>query len=339
MYRRNTTIVYDEPVNPQRRRLMGAALALGAGAALSRPLAAARGATVLGVIDADRPASRDAYARFVRAIRQRGLIERFGVRPVFIPADQTIAAELGDLPNRVRASGASIVVATSMPTALAIKSLDIPALFFAPRDPIAHGLVDSIQRPGGLMTGYVSRPPSIAKMMELAVDVAPRIKRVAVVTENMLSRDEGQGRASAQDGAARFGLSAEMFIIEERDAFEQFLDRRLRSFDALVMPWTRRPYEHFDYVIGELRRRRVIAILGSARQIRSGGLIGLYPDFDDSADVIARQLEALLLGVPPGEIPVERSRLFRLSINLSTAREIGMQLSAALIKRADVLVG
>ena len=318
--------------------MLATALGLAGAATCSRAIALARGRpAVVGVIDADRPASRDAYARFVRAIRQRGLVDRFGVRPVFIPADQTIEADLLDLPNRVRISGASIVVATSMPAALAAKRLNVPALFFAPRDPIAHGLVDSIQRPGGMMTGYVSRPPSIAKMMELAIDVAPKIKRVAVITEKMLSRDEGQGADSARDGAARFGLSAELLVIEERDAFRQFLDRRLRSFDALVMPWTRLPYEHFDHVLDELRRRRVIAVLGSSRQARGGGLIALYPDFDDSADVIARQLEALLLGVPPGDIPVERSRLFRMSINLATAREIGIQLSPALIKRADVL--
>ena len=309
-------------------------------AGLSARIASAspRAELVLGVIDIDRPGSHETFARFTRALNERRLVDRFGVRPVFIAADQSSEAELVDLPNRVRAAGASMVVATSMATAKAVRRLGIPALFFAPDDPVAHGIVDSLQRPGGLMTGYASRPPSIAKMLELLIDAAPAVRRVAVLTEGAPSRDKKQDSESMLDGAARSGLSAEMFIVEERETFDQFMASERSRFDALVIPNARLPFLFPDHVVSQVRRRRVVAVFGSASIVRRGGLMAMYPDFRDSPDVLARQLEAILSGSRPGDIPVERSRVFGISVNLSASREMGLRFPSALVKRANVVV-
>jgi putative ABC transport system substrate-binding protein len=66
--------------------------------------------------------------------------------------------------------------------------------------------------------------------------------------------------------------------------------------------------------------------------------MGLEAEISEGSGVFARQIEAIARGVPPGEIPVERARLFRLSLNLATARASGLRFPAALIKRADVIV-
>ena len=83
---------------------------------------------------------------------------------------------------------------------------------------------------------------------------------------------------------------------------------------------------------------RIPALYASTRNVRDGGLLGFEPDVTDAADSFARQLEAILSGVPAGDIPVERPRIYRLSLNAATARATGIRIAASVVKRADLVI-
>jgi putative ABC transport system substrate-binding protein len=323
---------------PSRRRvisLLGAGLACGLAARVAR---AGGGRRVVAYLDIDRPGARRGFADFVRALDERRLRERFGFDPLFVAVDQSRAEELAGIPARLRRMRPYAVVATSMQTALAVKALGVPALFFAPLDPVAFGLVPSLRRPGGTMTGYASRVPPVGKMLELLGEALPAARRVGVVADARFFSEQRIDRSTVAEAGGSLGFIAEPAIVEEREEFDDYLAQAVHRLDALLVPYTKVPFLHGEHVVARLKERRLPAVLGSARLVRAGGLVGMEPDYADADAVFARQLEAIALGTPPGEIPVERSRLFRVVVNLASAREIGVRLPLALVKRADVVL-
>lgn len=303
--------------------------------AAARPQPAPR--RIVAYLDIDRPGAREAYARFIRAADERQLRDRFGIEPMFVAVDQTSPAEVAALPARIRELRPFALVATSLPTIGVARDLGIPTVFFSPPDPVSTGIVQSLRRPGGTMTGYTGRLALVDKMLEALADGFPRAKAVAILVDGVYARTV-TSEAEIRRIAHEQGLKAEVVRIDTLDLWERFVATELTRFDALAIPYTVVPFLHGDRMIAEINQRRIPALFQSTRLVRAGGLMGVEAEISEGSAIFARQIEAIARGVPPGEIPVERARLFRLSLNLATARASGLRFPAALIKRADVIV-
>jgi len=174
-------------------------------------------------------------------------------------------------------------------------------------------------------------------MLEVFSDAFPSLRKVAVLTDRLFNAHEQSHESIRADGR-RAGIAIEEFLLEEKEEFDRMMASRAGGFDGFVVPYTKVPFLHSEHVVAELRKSRKPSILGSSRLVRAGGLMAFEPDYRDSDAVLARQIEAIAMGMSPALIPVERSRIFRLTVNLAAASAMGLKLPAVFVKRADVVL-
>lgn len=325
-------------VCPRRRAILAAAAGATALAALPwhARARAPQAERTIAFVDIDRPGARESFERMRRALAARRLPERFGVELRFVATDQTDAAALAALPGVLASLAPAAVIATSVPAAKVVASTGIPAVFFARGDPVQLGLVRSRQKPGAGMTGYFAPPPMMEKLLELAADAFPGRREVGVIVDRQFLEFFAD-RAAVE--AAAHGLRMRVRVLR-LDALGEIarVTPAMKQCEALVLPYTVVPFLHSEALARHVNGLRIPAVYASTRNVRDGGLLGFEPDVRDAADSFARQLEAILSGVRAGDIPVERPRLYRLSLNAATARATGIRVAASVVKRADLVI-
>jgi putative tryptophan/tyrosine transport system substrate-binding protein len=287
-------------------------------------------------IDIDTEGARAAFGRWLALLKERSVLERHRIDVVFLPVDQTDAKSLASLPERLVQLSPWIAVATSLPTVEAVRALQLPGLFYSPADAVTLTWVQSFERPGGRMTGYSGRLASLDKMVEVLSEALPARRQVGVLLDRLYARHVRTDEVIAW--ARGRGITLTLEHADTLEEFEDFQARRLRRYDAMVVPYTAVPFRHAEQVVAALDKGRIPAIHGSQRLAKLGGILALEADISDIPQVFARQLEAVASGTPPGDIPVERPRRYPLTVNLTAARAMGIQLSASLVKRADFVL-
>jgi putative ABC transport system substrate-binding protein len=245
-----------------------------------------------------------------------------------------IAAEL--VQHRV-----DIIVATSIAAVLACKQATtvIPIVFPLAGDPLATGLVASLARPGGNVTGLSNQGADLAgKRLEVLREVNPGLRRFAV-----LANAEYPGRiseiADIQTAARTLGLNLAVFEIRPAgDVSPVFDTMRKDGAEAL-------------YVVGDTfmnsNRARISTLAIQARlptiyvareYVEAGGLMSYGANIPHLFARAAELVDKILRGTKPGDIPVEQPTKFELVINLKTAKALGLIVPATLIARADEVI-
>jgi len=233
-----------------------------------------------------------------------------------------------------------VIVTVSTPSTLAAKQATsvIPIVFVAAGDPVGTGLVASLARPGGNITGTSAQTPELAgKRVELLRDVIPGLRRLAIMV-NVGNPASVLEMGEAQAAARKLGLEVTTSEIRRAEditpAFEALRDRA----DAL-------------YLCGEplmLANRTRINILvvgarlptmhGSREWVEAGGLIFYGPSFPDQLRRAADIVDKILRGAKPADIPVEQPIKFDLVINLTTAKVLGLKNPESFLLRADEVI-
>lgn len=312
-----------------------AAIAARPALALSEPATPAQ--RLIAFVDIVLPYARQGYERMQRTIAERGLPARFGAQLRFVPTNQTDPKSLAALPDTIRALRPAAIVATSVPTARAVRELGIPAVFFSRGDPVALGLVNSFRRPGGNLTGYAAIPPSVDKMLEILADAFPRLREIGVVIDRYFPGLLA-GDAALHAAARSRGMRLHVLQADSLEDLRALTSRSMARLNGLVVTYGVVPFLHSAPVVELINSLGIPAIYGSSRNVRDGGLIGFEADIAEAADSFGRQLEAILGGTRAGDIPVERPRIYRLSVNLGAARKAGLRVSPAFLKRADIVL-
>jgi len=215
----------------------------------------------------------------------------------------------------------------------------IPIVFALAGDPVATGLVSSLARPGGNVTGIsVFHPEISAKDLELLKGAVLRLSRVAVLynPDNPVTRstlDEARKAARA--------LSLELHVVEIRrpeqltSAFSSLRERRPGAVVALSDPV-------FGNALPDLAnlaaKSRLPTIYNRREFAEVGGLLAYGPNFSDNYRRAASYVDRILKGAKPAELPVEQPTKFELVINLKTARTLGMTIPQSLLSRADAVI-
>jgi ABC-type uncharacterized transport system substrate-binding protein len=215
----------------------------------------------------------------------------------------------------------------------------VPIVFANATDPVGGGLVASLARPGGNVTGFSQREFGLtAKSLELLKEIAPGVRRVAVL------RDSTTTGGAAQFGAiqtASAALGVELSPIDVRDAgeMERAVDTFARQVNGgLIATTSARLQLHRRLIIELAAKHRLPAIYPTRSNITDGGLMSYGPDQDEAYRRAAGYVDRILKGEKPGELPVQQPTKYELVINIKTAKALGLTVPDPLLARADEVI-
>ena len=234
-----------------------------------------------------------------------------------------------------------IVTAGGTLAALAAKQATrtLPIVFAAAADPVEGGLVTSLARPGGNITGPSSLTPALAgKCLELLKQAVPGVDRVAVLwLPGALGERTDKEMVTGADVAARaLGMRLQFVEAQGPDEFDRaFSDMsRARAGALTVLPSNRFLREH-RRLVDLAAKNRLPAVYASREFVDAGGLMSYGANQPDLFRRAATYVDKILKGAKPGDLPVEQPTKFELVINLKTAKALGLYVPPMLLARAD----
>jgi putative ABC transport system substrate-binding protein len=221
--------------------------------------------------------------------------------------------------------------------ALAQASGIIPIVFTAVGEPIFYGLVESLARPGGNVTGFSNFAPALGgELLALLKEMAPGVTRVAVMfnpdTDPAAMAFAGAAAASAQAQAVET-IFAPIYAPAEIEAVMAMLGREPGG--GLILPPNDLAAVHQQSVIELAARYRIPAIYGSRQFTSAGGLMSYGIDPIEQFRAVATYVDRILRGEQPAQLAVQAPTKFELVINLKTAQALGLEVPGTLRARAD----
>jgi len=299
---------------------------------------------VIGYLGIGTPDTEVSLAAFRQELSEIGYAENQNVtieyrwaegNPERFPA---LAAELVML--KINA----IVTAGGTLAALAAKraTATIPIVFTAVGDPVEEGLVASLARPGGNVTGFsVTLPDLIGKFLELLKEAVPRASRVALLLKPDAMPDRAREvRLKEADASAQaLGVKLQVFEARGREDFDGvFSDISKAGAGALVV-WPTPLFQLERRRLADLAaEHRLPAVFPFRSYVEAGGLMSYGPNPSALSRRAAIYIGKILKGAKPSDLPVEQPTKFELVINLKTARALGLALPASVLARADEVI-
>ena len=317
------------------------------GAAAAWPLAARaqqrggmRRVGVLMHLAADDPEGQSRLAAFLQGLQEAGWAVgrnvNIDVRWAAGEADRfrKYAMELVAL--------APDVILTSAPPsirAMQQATRTVPIVFVLVPDAVGTGIVDSLVRPGGNATGFMSYEYTLSgKWLELLKEITPGVTRAAVIRDAALSV-----------GPAQFGviqavapsLRVEVNPVNTRDAGE--IERAIAAFagspnGGLIVTASASAIAHRDLIVTLAARHKLPAVYHRRVYLTNGGLMSYGPDFTDQFRRAAGYVDRILKGEKPADLPVQSPTKYELVINLKTTKALGLDVPATLLARADEVI-
>ena len=234
-----------------------------------------------------------------------------------------------------------VLLTPGTPGALAFKNATktIPILFLDVTDPVAAGLVDSLARPGGNITGFSSIEAVLAgKRLELLKETVPKISRVAVLW-NPHDPSSAQQWKESQLAARELGLQLHSMEVGSADQLESAFKKanQVRS-SALFVISSALAFSNQNRIADLATKYRLPAIYTRRDFVDSGGLISYGSDQAERLRRAAAMVDKILKGTKPADIPVEQPTKFELVINLKAAKQIGVTIPPNVLARADKVI-
>ncbi len=283
-------------------------------------------------------------AHFWEAFRQRlrdlGYVEGQNLTLVFPPGEVRperlphLAAELVSLKVDV------IVAATSVAIQAAKEATKtIPIVMPVTNEPVEHGFVASLARPGGNITGLTLVSSELwGKRLQLLKTVVPRVSRIAVLSNPTSSGAPLQMRA-AEVAARTLGVRLQFLEVRGPDdvetAFEAATKDRAGALIALDDPLL---FTHRVRIVELAAKSRLPAIYGFSGFVQAGGLMAYAASVTDMYRRAATYVDKILKGAKPGDLPVEQPTKFELVINMKTAKALGLTIPQTVLLRATQVI-
>ena len=246
-----------------------------------------------------------------------------------------LAAELARLRTDVIVAGANAAVMAAKKA-----TRTIPIVMFLAFDPVGSGLVASLARPGGNITGLTltAGPEIYGKQLQLLKNAFPRVSRVAI----LVNRDSpSYARALGEIESAIRALGLQRQVIEVRDPGEfenAFAGLTTARPDAIFVPLDSMFYQHRVRLAHLAAKSRLPAMWGLREHAEAGGLMAYATDLNDLARRAATFVDKILKGTKPADLPVEQPTKFELVINLKTAKALGLTIPQSVLGRADEVI-
>jgi len=308
---------------------------VGAGAHAQQPARISR----IGIL---YPTSTSFFLPRVEAFRQRlrelGYVEGKNILIEYRYAEEKLE-RLPDLAAELVQLKVDVIV-TAGPGTLAAKkaSTTIPIVFGAASDPVGAGIVSSLARPGGNITGLSNIAQDLdGKRLELLKEAFPKVARVASLWQSV----RGGNRALTDMDAAAKALGLKLLSLEVRslDDFESSFTRAKRegaqalitSTGALINTQQR---QVLDFAV----KNRLPAMYAASEFVEAGGLMSYTPNYTDLFRRAADFVDKILKGTKPADLPVEQPTKFEFIVNLQAAKQIGLTIPSSVLARADRVI-
>ena len=231
-----------------------------------------------------------------------------------------------------------MIIAPNTPAAVAAKNATktIPIVFIDVTDPIAAGLVDSLPRPGGNITGFTTIGSVLAgKRLELLKETIPKLSRVAVLW-NPQDSSSAQSWKESQLPARELGLQLHSMEVSSADKYEAAFKEATKARSGALV-WMSSPLGSANQrlTVDLAEKYRLPAIYARRAVVENGGLMSYGIDLDEPFRRAAVFVDKILKGTKPADIPVEQPTKFEFVINLKTAKQIGLTIPPNVLARAD----
>ena len=295
---------------------------------------------VLMSLVADDSEGQGRVAAFRQGLQQLGSTDgrnvRIDVRWAAGDADliRRYAGELVALaPDVILAIGAAV----TGPLRQATRT--VPIVFVNVSDPVGAGFVASLARPGGNATGFMQFEYSLSgKWLELLKEIAPGVKRVAVIRDPDISAGTGQ-LGALQSVAPSFGVELSPVGVRDAAEIEQTLDSFAQgSNGGLLVTGSTLALVHRDLITALAARYKLPAVYFQRLFVFAGGLISYAPDPVEPFRRAAGYVDRILKGEKPADLPVQQPTKYELVINLKTAKALGLDVPPTLLARADEVI-
>ncbi len=319
---------------------LGAAATAWAFAARAQQAGRVRRIGVLMAITEDDPESHARLAAFAQGLQQSGWTIGQNIRIDYRWAGSNpddlrgYAAELVALAPEVILAHSSGAVARLLQA-----TRTIPIVFTVVADPVGAGFVESLARPGGHATGFTNFEYAFGgKWLELLKEIAPGVRRVAVL------RESGIAAGPAQFGAIQAvapSVGVELRPVDTHDPGE--IERAITEFargstGGLIVTGSAAATVHRKLIIALAARHRLPAVYNSRLYVTDGGLISYGNDNVDQFRRAASYVDRILKGEKPADLPVQAPTKFEMVINLKTAKTLGIEVPASVLARADEVI-
>jgi putative ABC transport system substrate-binding protein len=296
---------------------------------------------VIGVLGSTSRVALEGWFRPLESLRDAGFVEGRNLTIEYRFAEgnldrlPTLAADLVHL-------GVDVIFTTGTPGALAAKgaTTEIPVVFAIGGDPVQRGLVASLSRPGGNLTGFTGLADVVAaKRVELLHELMPSAKRIALLVNPAAPVNAQDAQAETEAAARFFGLEV---IVLKASTYAQFAPViagfKQTGADALVIGANPLFSSGVDE-LGELvLRHRVPAIYAYHGFVAAGGLMGYGSNDPNVFSQVGTYLGRILKGDKPADLPVQLVTKVELIINLRTAKALGLTFPLTLLARADEVI-
>jgi putative ABC transport system substrate-binding protein len=318
-----------------RRDFIGAVAALAAaGLALAQPSVRLYRIGILS-----QAWSRERLSALLNALSELGYVEgrntRFDIQYANGRTDL-----LANLADELVARKVDLIVAIGNVEILAAKhaTSSIPIVMVVSSAPVETGLIDSLSRPGGNVTGTTLQAPEIAgKFLELLKETVPNLKQVALLWDPDYPGLELY-RLEAERAARALGIELTLLPIRTLADLEGAFARLAADRPhALFVSPTGPIYDNRARVVAFAARERLPAIYASKVIVSEGGLMSYIADFDLLARRDAAIIDRIFKGARPSDLPVEQPTRYELVINLKTAKALGLAIPANVLARADLI--
>jgi putative ABC transport system substrate-binding protein len=236
-----------------------------------------------------------------------------------------------------------LILGSGVTAALAAKraSTTIPIVMASAGDPVGAGLVASLARPGGNVTGLASLGPELnTKRLEILKDAVPKLARVGLL--------QGRGGGIATDlqlkelRPAALALKLKLEEIEihfDPKGFESaFQTAKQKQVGAIITPASRALFAERKQIVELAGKYRLPAIYPQREFIDEGGLMSYGADYEDLYRRAAGYVDKILKGAKPADLPVQQATKFEFVINLKAAKQIGLTLSPEFLSRANQVI-
>ena len=289
------------------------------------------------------PISVHGVEQFTRGLLEQGYVDGKNITIEYRYAnldDNRLRLLAGELTH----SNVDVIVVGGTQAALAVQQATktIPIVVAVMADPVADGLVATLARPGGNITGVTFLAPELTpKRLQLLREMIPHISRLAVLQHpGVYSEATMRNLRNEVEASARpLGIQVQLFEARVPSEFEATFAAMARArADAMIVFSSPMFYLEHRRLVEAAAKNRLPTMYYFLEAVQAGGLISYGVDINSLFRPAARYVDKILRGEKPGDIPVERPTTFELFINLKTAKALGLTIPQSLLQRADEVI-
>jgi len=321
-------------------------ISLVGGAAVGWPLAA-HGQSIRKVwrlawlSEGMRPPSRNTYeAAFFAALQELGYTEGQNLTVEYRYANTRFEG-LPELATELVGLKVDVIVALATQALLALQraTSTIPIVMVLPGDPVGTGLVKSLAYPGANITGTSLMYPDMGgKRLQLLKEIVPTMGRVAIFG-NSKNPSTAVDMRAAEAAARLMGLQAYMVSVDSPDRLENGLDELVNAKpDGVIVVQDSLIFINRERIAKVALQNGLASIFPGRDYVETGGLAGFGPNLETITRRAAVYVDRIFKGAKPADLPVEQPTHFELSINMKTAKALGLTIPPSIIARADEVI-